>query len=375
MANFIRQFSVKQFLLIAIACWCFGSRSFSQDVRFWNNVSVSSHYHYGSVLAEYSSFTYLTTDFVQSVDFFVEKESVGKNPWEEVYGYPTYGIGFFYTTLGNDEIHGRELAVFPFMKFRIFGREKLHFSGLMGLGFGYATKAYNSETNPWNVVIGSKFNIHFQASLLVRYQFVKRLSIDAGLGFAHFSNGNTNEPNIGINNATMTTGLAYRIGDKTPKVTNEFLPVKKHWYFEAGLTVGSKSTRSLQQSRHAVFGLTADVWKPLTRVLSIGVGPDLFFDTSAETEILAKPDAQFSDGDELSSGLHVSVAFRYSKFRLIIQTGAYLLKENAVIDDFIYNRAMLRYDISEKVFAHVAMKSHLHILDYPELGIGYRWRK
>lgn len=373
MEKLIRNSTIKSILLPAIAAFCFCLSGYSQDERFWDNVSVSSHYHYGSVLAEYSSFTYLTTDFVQSVDIYFEKESVGKNPWEEVFGYPTYGIGFFYTTLGNDEIHGRELALFPFMKFRILGNEKLNFSGLMGLGFGYATKAYDPETNPYNVVIGSKFNIHFQASLLLRYQVVNRLSIDAGLGFAHFSNGNTNEPNIGINNATLTTGIAYRIGDKAQKISNEFLPLKKHWYVEAGLTVGSKSTRSLQQSRHAVFSATADVWKPLTRVVSVGVGPDVFYDTSAETEILGKPEGEFSYGDEWSSGLHVSFGFRYSKFRLILQTGAYLIKDNAVVDDFIYNRAMLRYDVSENVFAHFAMKSHLHILDYPELGIGYRW--
>lgn len=354
-------------LLIAVS-------SNGQEPTFWDNVSVSSHYHRGSVLAEYSSFTYLTNDFVHSVDLYIEKESVGKNPWEEVFGYPTYGIGLFYTTLGNDEIHGRELAVFPFMKFRILGGEKLNFSGLMGLGFGYATKAYDPETNPYNVVIGSKFNIHFQASLLVRYQILNRFSIDAGLGFAHFSNGNTNEPNIGINNATITTGITYRIGDKTPKISNAFIPLNKSLRVEAGLTLGSKSTRSLQQSRHAVFAVTADVWKPLTRVVSVGVGPDVFYDTSAETEILGKPDGKFTSGDELSSGVHVSVAFRYSKFRLILQTGAYLLKENAVIDDVIYNRAMLRFDISETFFAHFAMKSHLHILDYPELGIGYRWK-
>ncbi|MCA1764257.1 MAG: acyloxyacyl hydrolase [Cryomorphaceae bacterium] len=335
---------------------------------------MSAHYHYGSVLAEYSSFTYLTEDFVQSVDLYFEKETVGKNPWEEVFGYPTYGIGLFYTTLGNDEIHGRELAVFPYMKFRILGKEKLNLSGLMGLGLGYVTKSYDPERNPFNVVIGSKFNIHFQASLLVRYQLINSVSLDAGLGFAHFSNGNTAEPNIGINNATMTAGIAYRLSEKSPQIKNEFLPMKKSWFWEAGVTLGSKSTRSLQQSRHMVFAATADVWKPLTRVVSVGIGPDVFYDTAAETELLGRPNEQYQSSDQLSSGIHASVAFRYGKFRLIIQTGAYLLKENAVIDDFIYNRAMMRFDASKRIFVHFAMKSHLHILDYPELGIGYRWQ-
>src|SRR6056297_1311202 len=69
-------------------------------------LSLSINGHYGFVIPEYSSFILLTDEPVRSGEVSLEKRLGAKNPWNAVYKYPTVGLTFFYTTLGNRDIHG-----------------------------------------------------------------------------------------------------------------------------------------------------------------------------------------------------------------------------------------------------------------------------
>jgi hypothetical protein len=335
-------------------------------------LSLQSQFHYGMVIPEYSSFLYLTEDYVHSIEVSLEKQTNGSNPWSELYNYPGFGISFFYTTLGNDEIHGHEFAVYPYFRIPLYQNEKLELATSIGLGLGYATKRYDPETNPLNVVVGSHFNVHFQAKLGIRYLLNEKWGLEAGLSLAHLSNANTAEPNIGINNGTAYAGIHYRLSPRGEPIRNIFDPVNKEWFFEVLLAPGFKSTRALRESHHFTLSLSADAWKPLSRIIAVGVGPDIFYDSSAETE-LSVLEKQYRAGMQWSTGIHGSLSIRYDRLRLILQAGVYLGLLNEVEDEPIYNRGILRYDVSERIFAHFAMKSHLHILDHPEFGIGIKW--
>lgn len=336
---------------------------------------MSAHVYYGAILPEYSSFTYLTEDYTRSFDVQIEKSTRGKNYWQQLFGYPSFGLGFYGTTLGNDAIHGKEFALFPYFKFPFVSTSNFSFSSLFGLGLGLVTKKYDAVENPYNVVIGSKLNIHFQAKFMARYRLSKRWSFDLGLAFAHFSNGNTAEPNIGINNLSLNSGFSFLIGETTPRTEFEIKPADKRIFWEIGIAPGKKSTRALQSTNHFAISASGDVWKPLTHVVAFGLGPDIFYDTSAETELSQNAEVEYTPRAEWSSGLHLSFSLRYDKFRFILQAGSYIFLKNLVIDETVYNRAIFRYDIAKHMYIHFAMKSHLHILDYPEIGIGYRWKR
>jgi hypothetical protein len=131
----------------------------------------------------------------------------------------------------------------------------------------------------------------------------------------------------------------------------------------------------LRASRHFTFSVTGDVWKPLSRIIAIGVGPDVFYDGSAETELSINDSKTYDPIMQWSTGIHGSFSLRYDRLRLILQAGVYVGLANEVEDEPVYNRAMVRYDVSDKFIAYFAMKSHLHILDHPEFGFGYRWGK
>lgn len=338
-------------------------------------VSLSVNGHYGFVIPEYSSFILLTDEPVTSGEISIEKRLGAKNPWNPVYHYPTVGLTFFYTTLGNSEIHGSEFALFPFIRLPVFQSPKFNAGISLGLGLGYVTKTYDEATNPFNVVVGSHLNVHFQTKIDLRYQLTDRLGIQTGLALGHLSNANTAEPNIGINNGTAYLGLAYTLRpEKIARSTDSFEPSRKVFY-EVALAPGFKSTRALRASRHFTLSATGDVWKPLSRTIDVGVGPDIFYDGSAETELSIDDGKTYEPIMQWSTGIHGSFSLRYDRLRLILQAGVYLGLPNEVEDEPMYNRAMVRYDVSDKFIAYFAMKSHLHILDHPEFGFGYRWGK
>jgi hypothetical protein len=76
---------------------------------------------------------------------------------------------------------------------------------------------------------------------------------------------------------------------------------------------------------------------------------------------------------DFRSGVHISQELVYNRLSLILQEGVYLLLTDKVEKHVMYNRGIVRYRVSDDFFVHLAMKSHLHILDYPELGLGLRW--
>lgn len=338
-------------------------------------LSLSVNAHYGFVIPEYSSFILLTDEPVRSGEVSIEKRLGAKNPWNAVYNYPTVGVTLFYTTLGNSEIHGSEIALFPFIRLPVFQSPKFNAGISLGLGLGYVTKTYDEETNPLNVVVGSNLNAHFQTKVDLRYQLSKELGIQTGLAFGHLSNANMAEPNIGINNGTVYLGLSYVLRNESIAKSQERFEPSREIFYEAAIAPGFKSTRALRDSRHFTLSATGDLWKPLSRIIAIGVGPDVFFDSSAETELSIDDSKEYESIMQWSTGIHASFSLRYDRLRLILQAGVYLGLTNEVEDEAIYNRAMVRYDVSDRFIAYFAMKSHLHILDHPEFGFGYRWGK
>src|SRR5689334_9004310 len=94
------------FLFASFSC----GAGFAQSQRT-DNLSLTTYYHFGYVLPEYTNLLYIVDQPVRSLTLNISKKTRGKNDWEKIYNYPEYGFSFFYSTLGNNEIHGKEFAI------------------------------------------------------------------------------------------------------------------------------------------------------------------------------------------------------------------------------------------------------------------------
>jgi hypothetical protein len=356
---------------------CFNFTPFFSNAqpRFIDNLSIAANYHYGFVVPEYSNFLYLVDAPVYSSALSVTKKTSGKNDWEIIYNYPEYGFSLFYSTLGNDDVHGREIAVYPFFKLNIISGKRFNFYNQTGLGFGYVTRKFDLKKNYLNVAVGSHVNFHFNLQFGTSYQLAKKIQANAGISFDHLSNANSKEPNLGINYITGYAGLSYLLGNWIERQANEVTQHQPKHHFEFIYSAGGKHPSGPDPKTYFTSSATFEFkWQPF-RVLRLGIGADLFYDTSTKTEILAlyEPQLDYRKSYDYRSGLHISQEFVYNKLSLILQEGIYVLLKDEVNQRVMYNRGIVRYQVGEHVFIQLAMKSHLHVLDYPEFGLGWKW--
>ena len=349
-----------------------GSLAFGQE-KITDDLSLSVNYHHGFLLPEYSYLLYLVEDKIQSAGVTLSKRTTGKNVWEHLYRYPEYGVSLFYSTLGNDKVHGKELALFPFFNLNIISGRKIDFYNQTGLGISYVSRRFDLDHNYLNVAVGSHVNIHFTMKLGLNYKVARKFRWQTGLSFDHFSNSNMKEPNLGLNYVSVYSGLKYAVGEQYPNRAREIPPYTKHFEFELIYSAGGKHPRAMGSKKYFTSSGTFEVkWKPF-RAVHFGVGADIFYDNSTEAEMLTLELNGYKKIYDFRTGIHFSQEFVYDKLSLIIQEGFYVLLTDKVEKNVMYNRGIVRYSVSDHAFIQLAMKSHLHILDYPELGLGFKW--
>lgn len=357
------------FLLVG-SVFCLSISLHAQE-KFSDNLKITANYQKGLVLPEYNFINYLAQDYVQAVELNIARETYGENIWHNIYRFPEYGVSFYYANLGNEDALGREVALTYFFKIPFLIRKNFRAYNNLGIGLGYVSKKFDLENNYLNVAVGSHFNIHFNYRLGMNYDISDKVGINAGLSFDHFSNANTGEPNLGINYVTAFSGISYRVGQKKEYRYHELDPHVKRNEVMLFANIGGKHTRSLSSEYFFTSSLSLDVNRSITRVFHLGLGADVFYDTSVKSQ-LEDMNKEHQGIDNFQSGIHFTQTLVYNKFSISIQEGIYLLLQDRVGANVMYNRGIIQYKMTENLSLRLAMKSHLHILDYPELGVGIK---
>ena len=340
--------------------------------KFSENLYLRTDLNYGFVLPEYQNINYLVDKPTYGFEVSLGKKTSGKSIWEKLYKFPEYGLTTSFTTLGNKEVFGSEFGLYPYVQNFLIRRPKFQMTSQFGLGIGYATKKFDLQTNYENISIGSHLNAHFNYKIGTRFILGEHFSINAGLSFTHFSNANMAEPNLGINLFKVYTGLNYSIHADKAFTAIELLQHETKHEFAFVYAFGGKHTRALQSDVYITSSLSSEYKFHWKRKLHVGGGLDLFYDSSTKVEMNAvKKGDDYKTMYDYKTGIHISQEIVYDRFSFILQTGTYIGLTNHLNNHKIYNRAVLRWKFNDHLLMSVSMKSHLHILDYPEIGFGY----
>lgn len=348
--------------------------SFSQKPSKLDNSWIRVQGNFGALISEYQFANYLVNKPLGAFEISWNKRTTGKNLWEQVYKFPEYGITFQYTSLGNPTVFGHEVALYPYMQGFFYRGKKMQVFHQFGFGVGYATKRFHLENNYQNIAVGSHLNFHFNFKTGARYLLNDHFLLDGGLTFAHFSNANMSEPNLGLNMVYAFLGVSKSIGKQSPIVKNEIPKHFKKHEFALIYAAGGKHTRALQSDKYFTSSLSGEYKFHWKRKFYVGTGLDLFYDSSTEIEMSARGKDNHRSRDDFRTGIHFSQEIVYDRFSFILQEGFYVGLVDMVSNSSMYNRAILRWRFTENLLVHISMKSHLHILEYPELGFGYHFR-
>jgi hypothetical protein len=355
------------FLLNCFLLW-------SQD-KFTDNLYLRADGHFGFLVPEYQLFNQIANEHIYSAEISLQKQASGKHERDQIFNYPEFGVTFLYSSLGNKEVFGHEAALYGYFLAHLVDRNRFQLNQQFGLGLGYATRTFNMENNYMNVAVGSRLNIHFNYKLGTSYRLTDKFHLNTGLSFSHYSNANMSEPNLGVNFVTLYAGTNYLIGERKLEDRRTKSPHTGANEFAFIYAAGGKHTRALQSTIYFTSSMSAEYRRHISRKIRIGCGLDLFYDSSTETEMSVPGEETYKPINDYRTGLHFSQEIAYGSFSFILQEGFYIGLTNKVDPNKImYNRGIIRYKFNDRFLVHVSMKSHLHILDYPELGFGY-WFK
>lgn len=128
----------------------------------------------------------------------------------KLYPHTYQGIGVSYHSFFDKAEIGTPVAVYAFQGARITrlsSRLSLDYEWNFGASFGW--KKYHPGTNAYNYVVGSKINAYINLGFLLNWQLAAGWQLTTGIDLSHFSNGNTQYPNAGVNTVGGRIGLVH----------------------------------------------------------------------------------------------------------------------------------------------------------------------
>ncbi|MCB2222406.1 MAG: acyloxyacyl hydrolase [Bacteroidetes bacterium] len=362
----------------------------SDNKNYGSFAFVEGVYHYSHYLENSDKLANIMKNRANTFEFKVGLQTNGEKAWEQYWGYPSYGIGFYSASFGPADTLGEPSALYVFYGGPIKRGNKLGFFYEMGVGVSYDFVKFDPITNPEQDIIGSTVNVYLAVKFYMQYQLSKRLDASLGLDLAHFSNGNTRTPNMGLNIYGPNIGLRYNFNpmrNYTRKIDPNYRPPLRpefikhdHPAFEKSnflhifLAGAGKTTKKQIYDGPTYFAGTValDYTRQYSHIARWGTGFDFFYDSSLREDYEDTRNVPFKDLMHL--GVHVGNELLITRIHFITQFGYYLY--NRAYKGSWYMRFNLRVLITDSFGIQGGLKTlNGGAADFIEWGIYYRLMK
>lgn len=312
-----------------------------------------------------------------------------------LYPYAYQGIGVAYNTFFNSSEVGTPVAVYAFQGSRIAKLAPgltLDYEWNFGVSFGW--KQYNPETNYYNDVVGSRINAYINAGFFLNWQVAPQWNLTAGVDLTHYSNGNTNYPNSGVNTVGARIGLVHTFGDSAAEPETGSVGKEEEPSSFAGrisydvVLYGSTRRRGVIWDNRAElvpgsFGVAGLNFNPMYRVnryFRAGVSVDAQYDESANlkdyhVEGTSGGDIKFHRPpfrEQFAVGLSLRAELNMPIFSVNVGFGRNLIQQGEDTRGF-YQILALKTFVTPRLFLHVGYQLH-DFKDPNNLMLGLGWR-
>ena len=238
----------------------------------------------------------LTKGPVLGGEIAFELASDGSKQWQKDFNMPDLGFALQVLDLGNPQITGQMISLYPYVNIPMVNSEKIRFNAKMGMGAAFATKpcdldaaiadprAIKQKAAEYNFAIGGVFNFAISAGLNIEVPVHKNVSLTADVMFNHISSASTSQPNAGLNMFNGYVGLKYLMerrnekGEITPNSSLLTPNSLKRWSGEVILSGGFKKLYYKDTKYFGTASLNLEGYYHTCRQHRIGVGLDLFYD-------------------------------------------------------------------------------------------------
>lgn len=313
-----------------------------------------------------------------------------------LYPYAYQGIGVAYTSFSNTSEIGNPVSVYVFQGSRIARlapRLSLDYEWNFGAAFGW--KKHNYTTNPYNDVVGSKINAYLNVGIYLNWRLASEWRLTAGIEASHYSNGNSNYPNAGVNTIGGRIGVIRTFDskeDKTQSFKREKATLKGSPFSYDLIVYGATRRRGIiwPDEKYLVpgsFGVVGLNFNPLywiNRYLRAGISLDAQYDESANLKNhYAGDNYTLQDGskkfyrppfrEQFAIGLSVRAELTMPIFSINFGIGRNLIYKGEDTKGF-YQILALKTFVTSHLFLHTGYQ--LNNFNDPNnlmLGLGYRF--
>ena len=306
------------------------------------------------------------------------------------------GLGLSWNTFFNTLEVGTPVALYLFQNSPILSfSDKLHLNYEWNFGISYGWKTYDIRENRFNRVVGSKANAYINLGVNLEWEFAKDWRLYGGIGFTHFSNGNTGYPNAGVNSTGGRIGLSKdfhtRPGKKV-EVQSEYMKRSdfyRHMTYDLVL-YGAARKRAINLPDYptivpgvfAIAGLNFNPMYNFSRYLRAGLSADFQFDESANIEDHKVSDSMDEDKlkfyrppfrEQAALGISLRGELVMPFFSINLGIGRNIICKGKDTNCF-YQTFALKADVYKDLFIHIGYQ----LFDFKNpnnlmLDIGYRF--
>ncbi len=370
------------------------------------NYQIKGEYIYGTILKHTVHLENLIKGPVQGGELDIEWKTMGEKPWHQYYNFPTVGVGLVGLDLGNPEMLGQLLAVYPYLNFKLIETDFFKLKLKAGAGMSFLNKRFNNtaidlnDLTTGNAAIGSIVNVYFAGGGNMEIPLLSGLSLVAGYTWNHASNGSFFQPNSGINMLNASVGLTYfpnyKAFQKPQKKEIASLPQK--FSMDIVLSGGARELYYKDNKMYPTGSLVLGVYRQFGNNIRLGLAVDGFYDGVYNGQTLFK--RTYLTTDELKNKMRVGISLQpelvFGKLSAGMHFGLYLynplknlepytdastntLSKPLIYpydiekeDGWLYTRASIKYAFAKHYFFSLGLKTHLQKAEFIEWGIGYR---
>lgn len=311
---------------------------------------------------------------------------------DRIYGGAYQGIGLAYYTFGDRKQLGDPFAFYLFQGARIARFTpwlSLNYEWNFGVSLGW--NPYDYVDNSYNVMIGSKTNAYINTNFYLNWRLLPHLDLSTGFTLTHFSNGNTDIPNAGMNTVDLKLGLVYNLNRKANSLPDflykPFVPsFPRHISYDLvvfgswrrkGVVFGDKQVASPEA--YMVWGFNFSSMYNVGYKFRIGASLDGVYDGSANVyteDFIVGTTQQFYKppvDKQLALGISGRAEYVMPYFTIGVGIGANVLHGGGDLKAF-YQILALKVNVTRNSFLHIGYNlQNFRTPNFLMLGVGYRF--
>jgi len=319
----------------------------------------------------------------------------GRKAWEQLYDYPTWGVGLYQGFYMNDYREmGNPRAAYTYVALPLKRWERWSLNWETGLGVSWNWNTHDINEKPYAYPISTGYNVFIDLGINAVVPLGKYINLQTGISTSHFSNGGVRVPNAGINVAGVRAELQYIFNPQPRVIYKEIPDYVKEWEWIALIAHAKKQIAILHVDEnkdtvaitfnYRALNFSTTLNRQISHKVKIGVGADISFNEGfgADTVwINSTPEsAPYDRKDKILVGAYGSFELVLGRLSLIIQPGYYLYKKEVEWNDIpsAYQRVGIKYHLFNNLVAGASIRtSYFSKAEFIEWNMGYRikWRK